>query len=188
MRWCFRLFVAFALVGVLVGALVGTLAGGKAAWAAGPAEALPQPTGEVLLTVGGAIGRGNAQDAGGHRIAAFDRAMLERLGLHRVETATPWHSGKVRFEGTLLRDVLTAVQADGTSLHAVALNDYVIDIPVSDAERYDVILALKANGDWLTLRSKGPVFVVYPYDSDPALRRDVIYYRSIWQLRRIDIR
>lgn len=155
---------------------------------AGPSEPLPKPTGDVILTITGAIGRGNAHDAAGQRVAQFDRAMLEQLGLHRVETNSPWYSSKVRFEGALLRDILAAVGATGSSLHAVAYNDYSTDIPVGDAERYDVILAMKANGDRLTLRNKGPLFVVYPYDSDPALRRDLIYYRSIWQLRQIDVR
>lgn len=150
--------------------------------------ALPPPQDEIILTVTGKIGRGNAQGATGNIEARFDRAMLERLGMTEVVTGTPWHAGKVRFEGVLLRRLLTAVAAEGDSLRAVAHNDYTANLPVEDAKRYDVILALKANGQELTLRQKGPIFVIYPYDRDSALRKDIIYYRSVWQLRSLEIR
>jgi hypothetical protein len=43
------------------------------------------------------------------------------------------------------------------------------------------------NGAPMTLRDKGPVWLVYNYDSDPAYRTEVIYANSIWQLDRIEI-
>ncbi len=148
------------------------------------AEPLPPPQGEVLLTITGQIGRSNA--AGGE--ARFDRAMLERIGLTEVVTSTPWHPKVMRFEGVLLRALLSTVQARGGSLLAVAHNDYTARLPLQDAERYDVILALRADGRDLTLRDMGPLFIIYPYDSDRALKADGIYARSVWQLRRLEVR
>ena len=55
---------------------------------------LPQPKGEVILEIAGRIGNSNGGD-----IATFDREMLETLGLETIKTATPWHTGEVRFEG-----------------------------------------------------------------------------------------
>lgn len=152
------------------------------------AEPLPAPRGEVLLTVGGAIGRGNAQDAAGRLEARFDRAMLEQIGTTEVNTATPWHSGVMRFEGVLLRALLAVVEVRGSNLHARAHNEYSATLPVSDAMHYDVILAMKLNGETLTLRDKGPLFIIYPFDTDKALQTDMTYLRSVWQLRRIDVR
>ena len=151
------------------------------------AEPLPVPRGEVLLTVGGAIGRGNAQDAAGRSEARFDRAMLEQIGLIEVNTATPWHSGVMHFEGVPLRAVLAMVEARGSNLLATAHNEYSAMLPVSDAARHDVILAMKLNGEAMTLRDKGPLFIVYPFDSDKVLQTDMTYIRSVWQLRRIDV-
>lgn len=152
------------------------------------AEPLPMPRGEVLLTVGGAIGRGNAQDASGRLEARFDRSMLEQIGFTEVKTATPWHSGVMRFDGVLLRSVLAMVESRGSTLLATAHNEYSAMLPVSDAARYDVILATKLNGEVMTLRDKGPLFIIYPFDSDKALQTDMTYIRSVWQLRRIDVR
>lgn len=152
------------------------------------AEPLQAPRGEVLLTVSGAIGRGNAQGTTGRLEAQFDRAMLEQIGLSEVVTATPWHSGSVRFQGVTLKAVLTLVEARGSSLMASAHNEYAAVLPVSDATRYNTILAMKANGHDLTLRDKGPLFIIYPFDSDKALQTDLFYIRSVWQLRRLDVR
>lgn len=152
------------------------------------AEALPEPMDEVILTVSGRITHGNGRTADGQNEARFDRAMLLRLGITEFETETPWHSGQVRFEGVLIRRLLAAVGAQGRSLYARAHNDYSVELPVDDVERYDVILALRANGRDLRLRDKGPVFIIYPYSTDIALRSDMIYSRSVWQLRRLEVR
>jgi hypothetical protein len=148
------------------------------------AEPLPPPQGEVLLTVAGKIGRGNSKSGE----ARFDRAMLEKLGMTEVVTSTPWHPKVMRFEGVLLRTLLSAVQAQGGSLLATAHNDYTARLPVQDAERYDVILALRADDRDLTLRDMGPIFIIYPYDHDRSLKADGVYARSVWQLRRLEVR
>ncbi len=167
---------------LIVGILVFSVQRGYAA------EPLPAPHGEVLLTVSGAIGRGNAQDSAGRLEARLDRAMLEQLGLTEVNTTTPWHSGTMQFEGVLLRAVLGLVEARGANLLATAHNEYSATLPASDAARYNVILAMKLNGETMTLRDKGPLFIIYPFDSEKALQSDMAYIRSVWQLRHIDVR
>jgi len=39
----------------------------------------------------------------------------------------------------------------------------------------------------MSAREKGPVWLVYNYDSDPAFRTETVYSRSVWQLDRITI-
>jgi len=146
------------------------------------ADTLPPPAGEVILTVDGAIA--NTTDG---KQAQFDLAALEALGLTAVETSTPWTDGVIRYEGVLARDLLKHVGANGTKLVATALNDYLADIPISDLTDYDVILAVKANGEYLPIRDKGPIFIVYPLDSDPALLNNTIYSRCVWQLARLTV-
>ncbi len=43
------------------------------------------------------------------------------------------------------------------------------------------------NGETMPVRRKGPLWIVYPYDSDEAYRSEAIYSRSIWQLDRIEV-
>lgn len=144
---------------------------------------LPEPSGRVILTVSGVIGHGN-----GDGVARFDRAMLEDLGLVRVSTTTSWTDGVQEFEGVLARDLLRAVGADGTTVSAVALNDYSVEIPISDFETYPVVFALRMNGVEMTARDKGPIWIVYPRDDHAELRNQKVDAKWIWQLARIVVR
>jgi hypothetical protein len=146
----------------------------------GPVQAA---AGRPLLTVDGSIRRPNDE-----RLAAFDLTRLEGLPQHDIQTTTPWHAGKPRFSGPLLRDVLKAAGAQGRTLRMIALNDYRVDVPAQDAERFDVIVARLLDGRPMTVREKGPLFVMYPFDKHPDLRNTVYFSRCIWQLRRIEVR
>lgn len=113
---------------------------------------------------------------------------LLALPQHSFKTKTPWYPEPVVFSGPLLRDVLKAAGVtQGQRISAVALDEYKVLIPFSDATQFDVILAHRLNGQALTRRDKGPLFVVYPFDSDPALQSVKFYERSIWQLRTLHI-
>ena len=72
------------------------------------------------------------------------------------------------------------------SISAVAINDYSVDIPVSDAEEGGPIIAYAMDGQPMSRRDKGPLWVIYPYSSSSKFRSEVIYSRSIWQLDRIE--
>ncbi len=86
-----------------------------------------------------------------------------------------------------MRDVLAAVKASGTTIKAMALNDYQTSIPADDAQKFDVILAYKMNDADIPVRTKGPLFIVYPYDTKSELRSTVYYERSAWQLKSMTI-
>lgn len=146
------------------------------------AKALEPPTAAVVLTVGGRVR--NTNDG---RRAQFDMPMLEALPQQNVVTRTPWFALARRFTGPLLRDVLAAAGAQGTVLRLVALNDYQVDMPYDDSQRHDVIVARLLDGKPMTVRDKGPLFVIYPFDARPELRSAVYYSRSAWQLRTIEV-
>jgi hypothetical protein len=144
--------------------------------------ALPVPTGKVILTISGKIGAFNAGDA-----ARFDREMLEALDWSSFTTSTPWYDTPVTFSGVHMQKLMQAVRADGDVVVAAALNDYETKIPMSDFSQFNVLLALKRNGDYMPVREKGPLFIVYPYDSSPELKSQKYYSRSAWQLARLAI-
>jgi len=102
--------------------------------------------------------------------AAFDMAMLEALPQHTFTTHTPWDDQPVTFRGPRLRDVLAAVRAEGRQRRATALDDYRVVIPFEDAQRHDLIIATRYNGMPMAVRDKGALFIVYPFDRDPALK------------------
>ena len=146
---------------------------------AGP---LGAPNGKVVLTISGKIGESNSPKG-----VEFDMAMIEKLPQRTFTTLTPWETKPVQFTGPLLRDVLAAVKAQGTVIKAMALNDFQSTIPVEDAMKFDVVMAHKMNGKPISVKTKGPLFIVYPYDAKPELRSAVYYERSPWQLKSLTI-
>jgi hypothetical protein len=91
------------------------------------------------------------------------------------------------FEGVLLADLLEAVEAQGVMIRATALNDYAVDIPVDGGDEDVALIAYSLDGEAMSVRNKGPLWVVYPYDRNAQFRSEVIYARSIWQLERLHV-
>jgi hypothetical protein len=154
-------------------------------FAAGTASAgsLPAPAEKPILTISGKISTTNKDGK-----AQFDRPMLEALGMTTVETTTPWYDGSVKFEGVRLDKLMDLVGASGERAVVVALNDYTSEIPLADFSKYKVILALKRNGEYMPVRDKGPLFIIYPFDSQPELKNSTYYGRSVWQVSTIDVK
>ena len=113
---------------------------------------------------------------------SLTRSALKDLPQHELATSTSVTDGTPVFEGFLMRDLLSEYQSSGETVVAVALNDYQINIPVSDFERFDVIGALYKDGQTLSPRDKGPIWIVYPRDDHGELQ-DIRYdTRWVWQL------
>jgi hypothetical protein len=113
--------------------------------------------------------------------------MLEALGMTKLRTSTAWTAGAAEFEGVLARDLLDAVGAEGATVMATALNDYTVTIPVEELRRYPVMLALKMDGQYLKIKDKGPLWIVYPRDQNEELQDSLIDKRWVWQLARLNI-
>lgn len=150
-------------------------------WTA-PSHALDVPTGDVILTVKGAVGETNHGSQ-----AVFDREMLEALDGRVAKMETPWTTGQVEFSGPYLRAVLNAAGAKGSYLIIRALNDYSARIPMADAEKLDTILASRMFGKEMVVRDKGPLMLVYPFDQDKALYNEKYFARSVWQIKEIEV-
>lgn len=150
--------------------------------ASAPAAAFEMraPTEEVVLVVSGEIAVTNQGDT-----AAFDRAMLEELGGDIIVTSTLWTDGVSEFEGVKLSKLAELLGIESGVFVGFAINDYSADIPVSDAFDYQPIIAYKRDGQFMSVRDKGPLWIIYPYDLDPETNTELIYSRSIWQLDRL---
>ncbi|SON58223.1 Oxidoreductase molybdopterin binding domain protein [Hartmannibacter diazotrophicus] len=147
------------------------------------AGSLPAPTGDVILTVTGKIENTNVDGT-----AQFDRAMLEALPGRHATMETPWTEGKVSFDGPLGRALMEAVGATGDNLNVVALNDYAAEVPMADVLDHDTIFATKMNGEEMSVRDKGPLFLIYPFDKEADLYNEKYFSRSVWQIKSIDVR
>ena len=150
---------------------------------AGFARAQVPPEQAPILTISGKVIASDAE-AG----LTFGRSDLEAMGTVSFETNTPWYKQSVKFEGVRLDKLMQKVGASGQRVVALALNDYSTEIPIEDFAKYHPILAFKRDGEYMPVRDKGPLFIVYPYDSDPELKSQKFYSRSAWQVNRLIVK
>lgn len=135
--------------------------------------ACPTVAQDTILTVTGAVADSEI---------TFTREDLMDLPQHQLVTTTSVTDGTVAFEGFMVRDLLNAHDAEGEVVIATALNDYQMEIPMSDFERFDVLGAMSMDGTELSPRDKGPIWIVYPRDDHTELQ-DIRYdTRWVWQL------
>ncbi len=158
-------------LGILVGAILPVAA-----------KDLAAPSGDVILTVSGAVTSMNVDG-----VAKFDQALLESLPQHSFATTTIWTEGTSTYTGVLLKDLLAAVGAQGGTIKATALNDYQISFPAADVADDAPLVAYLADGKPMSVRDKGPLWLIFPFDTNADYRTEETYARSIWQMDRIEV-
>lgn len=141
-----------------------------------PAEA------EIVLTVSG-----HSKISGLREVHEFELAELESLGMKSFITKIPSLPGEHFVSGPLVRDLMSKVDLAGSKAIAVALDNYSVEIPLSDFYSYDVILASKIDGQSLSVRERGPIWIIYPLHQNPELDDPLFDAKSIWQLNTMKI-
>ena len=117
----------------------------------------------------------------------YDMAALLAFEPVEITTSTIWTEGPQTFVGVPLSTLIQDLGVSDGTVVAMAINDYSATIPLDEITPEAPILAYHRNGAPMPLRDKGPLWLVYPYDSDSAYRSEVIYSRSVWQLDRLDL-
>ncbi|WP_169568499.1 molybdopterin-dependent oxidoreductase [Sneathiella limimaris] len=147
------------------------------------AEDLKSPTESILLTVSGNISVHNNNQ----KEAVLDLPLIRTFPEYTIETETPWTDGITSFTGIRIKDLMAFLKSDGKLLEATALNDYSVEIPMEDIQNHDVIIAYTKNGKPMTVRDKGPLWIIYPWTDKPELKTELYHSRSIWQLIKLNI-
>lgn len=126
-----------------------------------------------------------AANGDGSQTRALTLADLRALPRSEFTTRTHWTPDAQRFAGLRLHALLRHLGISGGVLHLRAANDYRVTIPVDEVRPDGALLAYERNGKPMTRRQKGPLWLVFDYDSSPDFRTETVYARSIWQLDRI---
>lgn len=123
----------------------------------------------------------------GSDIRSLTDADLAALPQISFTTTTIWTTEAAVFSGPSLAAVLDSLGAEGASLSMIAVNDYKVEMPWAMMEQDTPIIANRINGEPFSIRDKGPLWVVFPYDSDARFQTEEIYSLSIWQLNQIQV-
>jgi hypothetical protein len=147
-------------------------------------SAIPAPTGDVVLTVDGKIGTKNAGDT-----IQMDMATIESVGQFDYKMQDPFEKRPTIFHGPLMSDLLDLwnIDKDATTLTMVALNDYKVDVPISDLRKYPVLFAVQQDAKYMPIATRGPAMLVYPYDNFQFDRQKYDDY-WIWQIKSITVK
>jgi hypothetical protein len=132
-----------------------------------------------VVEIGGKISGVNPRELTLAEIRALPKAA--------TTTHTPWHSGAVKFEGASGEELMKYIGASGQTLKIWALDDYSIKVPVVDFAKYGSIVAYRIDDKDLTIETKGPLFLIYPFDEKPEIANETFYSRCIWQIARIEV-
>ena len=122
----------------------------------------------------------------GDNLIEMNNGMMDALPQVSFETSTIWTEGVISFSGPSLRSLVDQAGITGGQLTLAAINDYEIQISYDELENDAPIIATLMNGQPLSRREKGPLWLVYPYDTDIKYQSEVIYAKSIWQLVTIE--
>lgn len=138
-------------------------------------DGVPEPTGDVVLTV--TTGDGEHD---------WDLATLGRLPQHDLTILEPFVEEEHTYTGPLWADVLRASGVDlaeAGPVEVVALDDFVADIP-TDAESLDgLLLAHQEDGEEIAIADGGPIRLVFPPDNPAGENRN----NWVWSVRAANV-
>ncbi|WP_417883690.1 hypothetical protein [Vibrio rumoiensis] len=130
----------------------------------------------VLLTL---------ESASGQRIS-LTREELESLPQTTFTTSTPWTKGIHSYQGPKLNLIINKLSKPLNGIRIYALNGYSYDIGIKDLQKYPFVLALQQDSKNMTLRNKGPLWVLVPFDQNPKFISDEkLLNQSVWQVNKI---
>lgn len=117
----------------------------------------------------------------------FTDADLMALPQLSFETETIWTEGVVSFSGPSLQAVIEHADMVPADVEVYAINDYTVVLPLAKIEDGAPIIANRINGAPFSVREKGPLWVVFPYDDAPRYNTEEYFALSVWQLNRLNV-
>jgi len=155
------------------------------------ATELDQPAGRAILEIVGKLEHTNSTiqiDGQNESAAVFDLALLESLPSITIKTETPWTEGVAEFTGVRMDVLLEHVGASPNNLLLEALDEYSVEAVDEPFESFPIVVAYQLNGEYMSVRELGPLWLMYPFDDHPQLNTEQSRANCVWQLKRIVVR
>jgi len=113
---------------------------------------------------------------------------LMALDQEAFVTSTLWTPAPQRFSGPSLHSILSMAGATPPfEITLVAANDYAVTIGPDLIDETYPIIANRIDGAAFSVREKGPLWVMYPFDHHKTFKREDVYAASVWQLTQIKL-
>ena len=124
-------------------------------------EALPAPTGDVILTVSGDLAAPNVDDT-----CQFDADLFDQYATEQT-LDDPWMGDGLAYRGLTLATIveLCGGSADAETISLVASDGFAGEIATADLMEWPIMLAYQVDGIDLMEETGGPVKLVYPAEA-----------------------
>ncbi len=127
---------------------------------------------------------GNLKDEGKRTL---DMDFIRSMEQTSFKTKTPWTEGQRMFTGVRISTLLESVGAESSNFEAIAINDYRFTLKDLDFDKYPVIIAYEIDGEPLTIKTLGPLWIIFPFDDYPELLTQSNKAASVWQLIELNV-
>lgn len=119
----------------------------------------------------------------------FTYADFSQLPISEYETSTVWTESVDRYAGVLLIDLLRHLGFDPAvgTVSVYAIDGYSAVINSNIISEQAPLLAFLRNDIPMSIRNQGPIWLIFPYDSDQKYRTETIYAMSVWQIRSLRV-
>lgn len=148
-----------------------------------PGDAIPPPTGGVILVITGHQGVTNV----GQELQ-LDMQTIERMGLVRYSVFDPYLRKDTVYTGVLLSTLADILNIDPAgAFYLSAIDDYHSTITIEQIQRWPILMATRQNGKYMDLGHGGPLRIIFPYDNYPELDHFLLHDLWIWNINTIEI-
>ncbi len=114
-------------------------------------------------------------------------SQLKGLPSETITTSTPWTEGIVTWEGVRVSTLMAYLKTPSMRFKASALDGYEIMFEGVDIEKYPIIIAYKKDGEYMSVRKLGPLWIMFPFDDYKELSPAKFRNLAVWQLTSIEI-
>ncbi|MBE71321.1 MAG: hypothetical protein CMO07_11485 [Thalassospira sp.] len=111
---------------------------------------------------------------------------LMKLQATEISTSTQWTDGVQKFRGVAFDTLFDTYGLKAETVRVSALNDYNVMVPADVLRNDGAILAYHLNDAEMSVREKGPFWVIFPYDADARFQTDTYWAYSVWQVKSVD--
>ncbi|HHK8153083.1 MULTISPECIES: putative pterin-binding protein [Serratia] len=115
------------------------------------------------------------------------RQMLEAMPSHTIKTSTNF-TPEEAFTGVEFSELVKAYHLQGKSVRAFAWDDYSYSMPIDEMIKYRVIVAYLRGGKPIDVGELGPFAIIYPRDQYPELNNLDVNAKTVWQVKRLEIK
>ncbi|WP_278802227.1 hypothetical protein [Marinobacter nauticus] len=119
----------------------------------------------------------------------LDRTELESFPQTTLFTTSPYYDGEAQFSGpTLARVLETFGITHQTEITLTALNNYKVTGSLSELLSVDAIVATRRNSSTMSVRERGPFWIILPLSQRPELDTEDFHRFMVWQLSGIELK